>query len=136
MKLEIEKYNKQTMLETILSYIPELITFVGGIIGGGFILNKVQKRKVDVETDNIVINQLTERLEQQQAHNDKLEERCNKLYDDVMKHRDEKIKLREEIENLKLQIQKERLFRCERGCSKRKPQSEDPILNIDEEIIE
>lgn len=117
----------------MLEYIPEIITLIVGLFGGGFILNRVQQRKGNAEADNIVIEQLNNRLEQQQAHNDKLEERCEKLYTDVMKQRDEKIKLRGEIEQLKLDIQKERLFRCERHCSKRQPQSENPLLNIDEE---
>lgn len=163
------------MIDYILEILPQVITIIVTFAGGGFLMNKYQKKHAHLENEAFegeewkklyeaaiaqittikedCDKQLTERKEEYDKVYAKLDEREKKLderiiewerrieekdrkidmlYEEVTKHRDDKVALRNEkdvilhdLSELKLEVEQLEKMKClVRNCRYRRPPSE------------
>lgn len=114
------------------SILPSIITLLTALGGCKFILTREEKKKQvneanlgEMENFSYIIKTLRDNMNSMDRRIDALSETNEKYFNELQKHRDEKIKLRDEITELK--VEKERLngLKClVKGCTKRQPPSE------------
>jgi cell division protein FtsB len=111
------------LVTLILSAISAL-----GLTGGTILYFRINRRQKQLENDAKSIENETDLLDivdKQQATIADLMNKQAELISEISTHRDDKVKLRNEIMELKLDNERLKMTKCEvRGCTARRPPSE------------
>ena len=99
-----------------------------GLTGGTILFFRLNRRQKELENDSKSIkneNDLLAIVDKQQETIGDLMVKQAELINEISLHRDEKVKLRNELLDVKLENEKLKLTKCEvRGCTARRPPSE------------
>lgn len=114
------------------SIIPCTITLITALGLNKFIITRYEKKRQSLDNESFEGAEWKKLYEEQKARADEWESRIDKknirideLYNDVNKHRDEKVGLHKQILQLSIENEKLKVMKCEvKGCTKRVPPSE------------
>lgn len=111
----------------LISFILSAISTLG-LTGGTILYFRINRRQKQLENESKSIKNETDLLNIVDKQQETIADLMNKqaeLINEISTHRDEKVKLRNEILDIKLENERLKLTKCEvRGCTARRPPSE------------